>query len=264
MRVLGFELERAFRNKWFYISLVIGTLVGVLDIVLFQSNIQAFGKASLIQVWLGTDYRYAYNAMYFYVLFPILACMPYAGSYYEDMHTKYDKNIQVKTSRNKYFAAKAVAVFLSAFAAVSLPLLINLYIVAGIYPDSRPEKLTFLAAGIIDCNMYAEIFHEHPAVYCIVYTMLDGVLGGVMGLMALSLSKWIKSRFDSIVMPFILYLFSNFFGMIGLDGGWALCDVVNPVQYSLITWGRVTAMILILIAISLVVTWLYSRRRDVL
>ena len=82
-------------------------------------------------------------------------------------------------------SAKELAVFLSGAVAVALPLLIDLFIGAGIYPDRNPEKLTFLYAGIQDSNMFPRLYQLHPAGYCLMFTLLDAVFGGLMGLVSM-------------------------------------------------------------------------------
>lgn len=154
--------------------------------------------------------------------------------------------------------------FISSFAAVSVPLFINLFITAGIYPDSRPEKLTFFATGIIDCHMFSEIYHTCPVLYCIIYTMLDGAVGGTLGLVAVCCSKWAKSRFDSVALPFVIFQFSALLGYAGIPDDFILYYIVNPVQESCLTWYHIAWLIITLSGLSILITWVYSRRRDVL
>ena len=140
MRVLRFEMTRAFRNKWLAVSVALGTLIGLADIWLNVSQYGFNRGRALIQTWIGTDYQFAYNSL-FYVLLPLIACFPYAGSCYQDQKTGYESSICIKTSRLSYMIAKEAAVAASGAAAVACPLLIAMFIAAGIYPDKRPEKL---------------------------------------------------------------------------------------------------------------------------
>lgn len=133
MRVLRFEMTRAFRNKWLAVSIALGTLIGLADIWLNVSQYGFNRGRALIQTWIGTDYQFAYNSL-FYVLLPLIACFPYAGSCYQDQKTGYESSICIKTSRLSYMIAKEAAVAASGAAAVACPLLIAMFIAAGIYP----------------------------------------------------------------------------------------------------------------------------------
>ena len=208
MRVLRFEMTRAFRNKWLAVSVALGTLIGLADIWLNVSQYGFNRGRALIQTWIGTDYQFAYNSL-FYVLLPLIACFPYAGSCYQDQKTGYESSICIKTSRLSYMIAKEAAVAASGAAAVGCPLLIAMFIAAGIYPDKRPEKLTFLYAGIIDCHMFPRIFAEHPVCYALLFTLLDAVFGGITGLVAMCFARWCGSRFSTIMAPFALYVFTG-------------------------------------------------------
>ena len=194
MRVLRFEMTRAFRNKWLAVSIALGTLIGLADIWLNVSQYGFNRGRALIQTWIGTDYQFAYNSL-FYVLLPLIACFPYAGSCYQDQKTGYESSICIKTSRLSYMIAKEAAVAASGAAAVACPLLIAMFIAAGIYPDKRPEKLTFLYAGIIDCHMFPRIFAEHPVCYALLFTLLDAVFG-----LELRCEKS-RSSFQNLIRP---------------------------------------------------------------
>ena len=117
MRVLRFEMTRAFRNKWLAVSVALGTLIGLADIWLNVSQYGFNRGRALIQTWIGTDYQFAYNSL-FYVLLPLIACFPYAGSCYQDQKTGYESSICIKTSRLSYMIAKEAAVAASGAAAV--------------------------------------------------------------------------------------------------------------------------------------------------
>lgn len=89
MNIFKFEMQRAFKNIWLAVSVAIGTLIGLADIVLYLKQYGHKADCALIQIWLGTDYHFAYNSL-FYVLLPLLACLPYAGTCYQDI--KVDMN----------------------------------------------------------------------------------------------------------------------------------------------------------------------------
>ena len=119
-----FEVKRAMHGKNFAVSLLIGCFIALMDLCAFHTQYKGSNDMILLQAWIGTDFQFAYNSL-FYVLLPVIACLPYAGSYYWDINSGYDKNILIKVSRKNYIVAKGAAVYISAFAAVVLPLLLS-------------------------------------------------------------------------------------------------------------------------------------------
>ena len=87
--VIKFEFYRAFRSGGFYVALLLGTALAIGDIVLFHNAFRdTIDTKVVMQTWIGTDYQFVTNSL-FYALLPILAALPYAGTYYEDIKTGY-------------------------------------------------------------------------------------------------------------------------------------------------------------------------------
>ncbi len=265
MKVVKFELRRAFHSRMFFISLLLGLIICMADLITFASmGEKEIGDVSLILAWIGTDGRFAYTSM-FYVLLPVLACLPYGGSYYTDMSSGYEKNICVKASRGNYMMAKGLAVFATGFVAVALPLLVNLFLCAGLYPNRLPEKLTYLSAAIQDISLFPLLFHQHPHMYCLVFIFLDGLFGGLLGLLSLCVSKLVESHFTAVMCPFVLYVVTGI-AFQGSDGihHWSLMQMLNPGQTYVTLSSRFVAIGIGMFACSLIVLWKQTKRRDIL
>ncbi|MBO5260873.1 MAG: hypothetical protein J6A82_01275 [Coprococcus sp.] len=264
MDTLRFEMNRAFRNKGLYISIGIGSAIGILDLVLFYSMYETDGRTSLTQAWIGTNYQFAYNTLY-YIMLPAIACIPYAGSYFADMNSGYDKNILIKTSRGSYIRAKLVAVFTSAFVAVVTPLLLDLFLAAGLYPDNKPERLSFMVAGIVDSQLWAELYGTHPVLYSLLFTGIDGLFGGLFGVMSVCVGRWMNSNFTAVMVPFALYVVSGEVLVSNKKRMLSIMLMINPVQRAgAICWYNMLSLYIVLMLVCLFVTWFNSRRRDVL
>lgn len=263
-RILRFELKRAFINVNFVISILIGMLICFADIVLFISNFGISTEHILIQGWIGTDFQFFGNSLY-YILLPVIACLPFAGSHFEDMQSGYEKNICIKTSKRHYLMAKNLAVALSGFASVSLPLALDLFIMAGLYPNWKPEKLTFLCAGIIDIKPFAELFNTHPALYALVFILLAGLLGSLLGLMSLSVSRWCRSFFSVTVFPFAIYtILSVVFVSETGENIMSIMEMVNPLQRFTTTYSKLFGGMAGIYIVFLLLRILANYRRDIL
>ena len=265
MRIIRFEVYRAFHSRTFLVSLLIGSFICAFDMIVFCSQVE---NAYLHRAWIGTDDLLNINPVFF-VLLPVIACLPYGGSLYSDMKTGYEKNICVRASRLDYTFAKGVAVFLAAFVSVSLPLALNLFILAGIYPNYIPDA--FLNVGglrIPDRRLFAALCNAHPALYSIVFICIDGIFAGAISLTSLSLSKAVKSHFTAVVTPMVIYIVSSTLLFPNDDdpviGNWSIMDMVNPSPIVTTLWYQMLTVLFVVLIINIFFIWIFSRKRDVL
>lgn len=262
-RAIKFELSRAFRDKYFVISLLIGGIIATLDIVTFYTQYIEPKNAILIQAWIGTDFAFAYHSLY-YILLPVIACLTYGGSHYMDMSTGYDKNILLRMKRSYYLLSKMIAVFVSAFLSVAIPLLSNLFIVAGIYRNELPERLTFTTAGIIDSQRFPVLFSERPVIYCLLFIMIGGMFGGVLGLISVMVSRWCRSAFSAIMFPFVLYTVTGVLLKNTNGTSYAVQDVIDPLQAYTVNTKVMIIYFVAMFLISVLIIWFGERKRDIL
>lgn len=263
MRSITYELRRAFDSVGTKISLLMGCVIVMLDLGTFYLQYDSPGDKILIQAWIGTDFQFAYNSL-FYVLFPIIACLPYAGSYYQDIRSGYDKNICTRVSRKQYVLSKCVSVYLSAFFCTTVPLLINLFIAAGFYPNNSPEKLFFLSAGIIDCHRFPVLFNENPLLYSFIFILINGVFAGALGMMSLAVTMFCKSQFAAVITPFVLYIITGVI-MVDEEGhSISVMEMINPIQRYITTAEQMWTILLVIMAVSMLIIWTTGNKRDLL
>ncbi len=262
-RCVKFELKRAFDSIGTKISLILGSVIVLLDLITFYLQFRSEGDKILIQAWIGTDFQFAYNGL-FYIVFPIIACLPYAGSYYDDIFSGYDKNICTRISRTQYMLAKGVAVYISAFVCSVIPLLADLFIAAGLYPNALPNKLDFLSAGIIDCNRFPRLFHEKPSIYCLVFILIGGLFAGALGLVSVAIAKFCKSRFAAVVAPFVVYILTGVIMINETGHSLAVMEMINPLQRCLTSTAQMCIVYLLIVAASVSAIWYFGRKRDIL
>lgn len=263
MNIIRFEIKRAFRSKSFMLGVGIGLVVSLLDFITFRSQYGTNSDKILIQAWIGTDYQFAYNSL-FYVLLPLMACLPYGGTLFKDRREGYQKNICLKVARHHYIFAKALTVFLTAFVSVTLPLFANLIVTAGLYASRQPEKLYFLTAGIIDCNLFPILFNQYPVWYCVVYILVDGIFAGLLGLTSLLVSKWVNSYFAAVMVPFVIYILTGVLFVGEGVGTWSIMEMLNPVQRCVVFGHQVVIVGIGIVIINGIVLWYYAGKRDIL
>lgn len=261
--ILKFEIKRAVQSKGFLISLLLSHILVIFDMLFYvKNNMREESYQIAIAAWLGTDFQFAYNPLFF-VLLPIIAALPFAGSYYTDLQSGYIKNICIRVSRKDYYRAKYCATFLFGAISVMLPLLVSLMLSMAVYPMRRPEKLSFAAAPIIDASLFGGIFHQYPALYCILFTLLDGLLAGMVAMFSVCIAEHVESYFSAITTPFTVYVLSG----VALSGNTyigSLMEIVNPLQPFRIRWWQVAAYLLGGICISMLWIYLKGRRKDII
>lgn len=262
---LKFEFSRAFKSKGFWISLAIGIVFCItqqVDYNLTYNNVA--GHVSAIQAFVGYDMFRVFNSI-FVTLFPIVAVVPYAASYYSDLNSGYIKNICSNLSRKQYYVAKCVTVFISAALVIIVPLIINIMIAMTQYPMIVPEKFFFMGVSM-DSYVFSYTFNTNPGLYILIYVLIDGFFAGLFALISVCVTEFTESVFIALTCPFAIYMLSSsilVFGTKG-DGNYSMQMLLNPCQMAA---GE--EMNLFIIAMSLIVFIVLSiglriKRKDLL
>jgi hypothetical protein len=265
MNILKFEIKRGFTSRAFLISLILSSLLCSADFYCYyrvsHGNIDL---STVIQAWIGTDYMFAYNVV-FYLLLPIIGCLPYAASYFEDLNSGYIKNICVKTSRKAYYFAKSIAVFLTAAVAVMLPLTVDFIVWMMIYPLRIPEPLLFLGSTGDAC-LFASTYYDSSLKYAIIFILVDGLAAGVLALLSVCISELTESSFITITAPFAIYVAESYvFGnYMDAKKNYSIQDLINPLQQTYGYKGILFTLLGLIFLVEIVWIALKARRKDIL
>lgn len=236
-RVLGIEFKRAFINKMFFIGLLVGGTICVVQIFTqvlpmleYQERLTTsdYHPHSVFSKWIGA--APSFEPTLYFALLPLLAALPFADSLFSDRHSGYVKNIFSRTNRKKYYAAKFIAVFLSGGCVVVLPLLLNLYLSALILPGVTPD-VSMGTYPVFSTAMWSELFYTVPYLYVFIYLALIFVVSGFLATIALSVSFFVKYKYVVLLTPFIVYQLISFFAKFVVDYGLDMQLWLNPAQY---------------------------------
>lgn len=269
MRVLKFELYRAFHSRAFLASLVMGLVISAADLITFYVDfgVSATKPMYLVQAWIGTNYHYVYNEL-FYELLPLIACLPFGGSLFTDMKTGYDKNICIKTSRQKYIIAKGTATFLTAFVSVATALGLNLFIAAGIYSNYFPELSdAMVGAGYPNRYLFSELYSINPVLYCLMFILVDSLFAGVIALTSLGISRFVKSHFTAVATPMVIYIVSSMLLFRSDDAdfsNWSIQYMLNAHPVVVTAWYQMLIVFVFIMSVNAILILLFSKRRDIL
>ena len=234
-QVFKIELHRAFTCRGMKLSLLIGGAIAVYfciteaipvskDIArMLSPEMLANPKTAmyypdfLYYVWLGGSYfRTAPETLYF-VIFPILAVLPFGDSLLMDQKDGYIKNACLHVKKSHYFAAKYTAVFASGGAAVMLPLLFSFMLSCMLLPAVTPQVTSPNMSVIREYSSFPWLYYNMPMSFIGVYMLIYFALGGLLACLGAVVTAHVGYRFLVLVTPLILYMFANsMFQLLGL------------------------------------------------
>ena len=221
--VLKIELRKAFGNKLFLLTLVVGIVIASISAnqniqlyldavahnayrkeitdVLFNPMYPAFSPYTY---WIGGDYQYPMTSL-FYLLLPLMASLAFGWSFFMEKKSGYIKNVVTRTKKIHYFLAIYIAVFLSGGAVIAIPLVINFLTVACFIPAYQPD-IYYSIYYSMGYHFLSELFYSSPLVYVIYVMALDFVFSGLIATASLTLTFFVRNRFAVVLLPFLLLL----------------------------------------------------------
>lgn len=262
-RMFVFEMKRGFDSGTFRVSLLFGCVISVASFFLiYNAANRSVDTQTVMYTWLGTNYILMFNFLY-YVLLPLLAALPFGASYFQDLKTGYIKNICVKASRAQYFTAKSAAVFCTAAAAVTLPLVLNLMLCMRVFPLRIPEPLAFYGSTT-DAYLFADVYYDSSLAYCLLFILIDGLAAGLMALFSICVAELSDSAFIVITAPFVVYLITGTLFSEGGKKNFSLMNMLDPNQKTAADESRLFCLLLLLLLTAVLWIFCKARRKDIL
>ncbi|SEW43045.1 hypothetical protein [[Clostridium] fimetarium] len=211
--MIKIERERVQSNWGFWLSLSIGCTIAIAQIIMevgrrsqdiiggYRNDASCY-LPSVFNSWIGgsgfSPYSFSYRT-----IFPILAILPCAITYFMDMKTGYVKNIFSRTFRRNYYISKYLVNFIAGGISVVIPMLLNLLITACLLPSLLPSTNNLFAP--ISGSMLVALFYSHPYYYILIYMLIYFIYGGVFATLALSLVGFVHNIFMFTLCPFLMY-----------------------------------------------------------
>lgn len=217
-KLLKLECHKALGNRFFFIILGVGCLFAFMsalyDIELFfqsREQLKTMGGNQIVQAlglynkWIGGE-SYSLGFTLFFTLLPLLACFPYGWSYCTEKKSGYTGMVVIRGGKNEYFLAKYMATFLAGGVAVLVPLVFNFITVACFVPAVRPSIIYQMYYAVSHSSMWSEIFYSHPLIYVLLYLILDFLFAGLIAVLSLTFSVFLKNQLAVVILPYILIL----------------------------------------------------------
>lgn len=212
------ELRKALgANPWFWLPLAAGCALAVGSAVychtIFQNTLEtalAYNKnysvLSCFAFWMPV-YNYGVFTGVFTLIWPLLTAAPYAWSWGAERRRGVLQQEALRTNRRTCYHAKAVAAFLSGALVVLVPYLLNLIICACYAPAAPVWASDQGYVAIFQDSPLSSLFYNHPLVYCLVWSVVAGVIAGLWSATVLSLTLLIERPAEAITGSYVvLYL----------------------------------------------------------
>lgn len=236
LSMLRDEIWKVFHTKAFYIALAVGLAIQLYNVIWNIGYVQEFCEyasthgthtgaedRSLFTLWVSS---FVANMAYFLFryLFALLALIPYGWSFVNEANTGYRNQLLSRVSKTQYFTAKYIGTFVSGFAVIAIPLLVNLLLNAMICPAVVASSYS-IAVPVSTRDIMFELYRSHPWVYVLIWVVLSGLWGGVMAGTAALLSQFINKVVIVLILPCVLVYLSTYLMRSSLVlGPWTLDD----------------------------------------
>lgn len=216
------EIKKALTNKYFILICVYDIIIVLLhcyqSISEYNQSTESFLQyrtssdiqnnpyapiVSAFTLWIGCDSGNKF-AKLFYLLFPLMAVLPYCWSYCNDIKSgQADKSIK-NIGKFNYHLSKYIAVFISSGLTFTFPLLLDFMVILLFVPAIFPDSVYDIYYGIFSNNFMADIFYGYPFLYVLIFLFMGFVFCGLFGSLSYSVSTLIKSKVVAIIIPIAL------------------------------------------------------------
>lgn len=227
MNILKIEIKRAFTSKKFYIALLIGLGIAIVQSVtgirqeledqricelykLYEKD--RFTQSSSLYTWMFGN-MVNVEQYIFFIIFPFIATLPHASSFFEDKKNGMYRVMVLKCGKMKYFISKYIAVFLSGGAAILIPIVFNLLTTMMFIPTVKPETTSGIYA-VWSKTMIGDMFYSRPALYLTIFIITDVLAAGFFATISIIVSYLTEYKFVVEMAPLFIYIF--LFSFLGL------------------------------------------------
>ena len=178
-KLLKIELERALKNKWFYICLLIGFAIVAKDIYSVAYNTRKYYYLDVNDAvyqfpgtyckWMVTNCSSMYKMLH--LIFPLLISVPYSYTIYSDIKGCYVGNIISRTDKKLYYGSKLITQFITGFLIVFIILTTSFIATAAFLPLEHPTKASFTYGVHPDVRL-GRLFYTKPFLSACLYIIL--------------------------------------------------------------------------------------------
>lgn len=211
-KLLKIELERALKNKWFYICLLIGFAIVARDIYSVAYNTRKYYYLYVNDAvyqfpgtyckWMVTNCSSMYKLLH--LIFPLLISVPYSYTIYSDIKGCYVGNIISRTDKKLYYGSKLITQFITGFLVVFIILTTSFIATAAFLPLEHPTIASFTYGVHQDVGL-GRLFYTKPFLSACLYIILEALVFGVIGCISFVFAYILTNGIIVMLSPFIIY-----------------------------------------------------------
>ena len=215
-KMIRYELIRALTSIKFRIAILIGAGIAVshfiMEVLPHVPELDVYlshNKAMLYPGWLYPSWmcgnRLSVHSYLYFLILPLLAALPSADSFFDDVSGGYLSELCTRTKRSCYLVGKYIAVFLSGAVTVVFPLILNFLLTACAFPMLKPERATGFSTIVLKTSL-SELYYTQPGFFLLIHFLMIFVMAGLFAVFALSASYYCNYQFMALISPFLLYI----------------------------------------------------------
>lgn len=211
--MLSSEFRRLFRSRQLYAALLAGFAAAFCDVVQNARDAAQFSRISpeagfegysLFARWMGIN-GFTFGHVLFYLLWPLLAALPFGWAYASDLRSGYWRQIVTRAGRGRAVLARYLAVFTGGGLAVMLPLLADLLVNALICPACALRVTSSLTA-VVSGHFLSGLFYTRPWLWSLIWCGVSFLWGGAAAVICLGTGRALRRGFAAVLSPLALML----------------------------------------------------------
>lgn len=216
MVVFKIEMKKVLKSKLLWSVIAFAVILTALSAIYqLQSSkkdfetMAGFGynvmSATFDNTYVNTVYRDAISITpsMFYRFIPFICVLAYGWSYSNDIRSGYIKSIITRTSKLNYLTSKYFATFISGGMVVTIPILVNILILACFMPFRMPNISESSYYTEIPAFAFTNLFYKAPQLYMMIVLVFHFILGGLFATFAMAVSMFTTNKYIVTLFPFI-------------------------------------------------------------
>ena len=262
------ELDRAFKNKWFYITLIVCLAIIIYDmcsvVIPTRNALDTYVEAggypipNIYNRWMELN-NLSVASKLLHFIFPLLVCIPYSMSIYTDVESGYIYNIILRIEKKKYFLAKLITQFITGFAVVMSVMTVSFILTSMLLPEGNPMPGLLYHYGAL--NIFGRIFYKCPLLTVFLMILLESVLFGLISCLSYTFAYILKNGVMVLISAFTIYFFEEVvLPLLGINGSMMGCSFIYDLTYKNV--GTLVIEIIILIAVIAGTYMLRIKKKD--
>ena len=205
------EIKRGLSRTSFRIILII---VSIMAIICAFENTSYRDSSDILNIYMKAylftpaDYFmiFRFNSIetLFLQLMPLLSCICYADTYFEDRKNGFLKFIYTRQEKKVYLKAKYIANFILSGLAISIPLKLNYIILLLRFPNIEVNEILG-NTNIKMTLMFPDLYYSNTTIYIFLWIFIFFLYSGIFASIGLSLRIFMKNRIVALFIPLILF-----------------------------------------------------------